>query len=125
MPLTSVNEIKIILQVSGSSHDEQISTLLPIVTSHIENYCHTDFKPSSISIDSWGNVIHSSSIENEYPDGLKLVAAHMIEYLIYKAHQGNVSSETIGSYAVTYNSNGAYPQDIIEMLKPYRKVKFV
>lgn len=124
MPLTSVNEVKIILQVSGSSYDEQISTLLPIVTSHIKNYCNNDFHTSVIGVDSYGNAGYSSSLDVVYPDGLKLAAAHMIEYILYKAKNANVAGESIGAYSVTYNSNNAYPADILEMLKPYRRVKY-
>ena len=123
MPITSVSEVKIMLQVSGSSKDAQISALLPIVTDFIQGYCNTDFTTSTIGADSYGNTIVSSSTEQVYPDGLKLAAAHMIEYNIYKQHTGNVTSEGIGAYSVGYSN--AYPQEIIDMLKPYRHVKFV
>jgi len=106
MPLTSVGEMKIILQVSGSSRDEQIKTLLPVVESFIQNYTHCSFETGS-----------------EFPDGLKLAAAHMIEYISYAQKKGNVTGESIGAYSVTYGSG--YPQEIIDMLKPFRKVRFV
>ena len=106
MPLTSINEMKIILQVSGSSRDEQIKTLLPVVENFIQEYTHCSFATGS-----------------NFPDGLKLAAAHMIEYISYAQKKGNVSSETIGAYSVTYGSG--YPQEIIDMLKPFRRVNFL
>ena len=105
MPLTSVNEIKNILYITGSDHDSQISVLLPIVESHISNYCFTTFDTGS-----------------SFPDGLKLVCAHMIENIVYRAKKANITSETIGAYSVTYGRE--YPSEIIELLKPYRRVKF-
>jgi len=124
MPLSSVNEVKIILGISGSTYDTQIQTLLPIVTNHIVNYCNNDFHLSEVGVDSYGNTAYSASAEVVYPDGLKLVCASMIEYQLYKAKNANVSSETIGAYSVTYNSNNQYPDDILESLKPYKYVKF-
>ena len=115
MPLTSVNEMKIMLQVSGSSKDEIISTLLPVVTNFIEGYCYSNFMSGSSSD-------YSSSYQQVYPDGLKLAAAHMIEYMIYAQHKGNITNESIGAYSVGYATQ--FPQEITDMLKPYRKVRF-
>ena len=105
MPLTSVNEIKIICGISGSLYDQQISTLLPVVESYIQEATACTFDTGSA-----------------YPDGLKLAAGHMITYLLYKTKNSNISSETVGGYSVSFNNQ--YPDDINEMLRPFRKVKF-
>ena len=134
MPITSVNEVKIMLQVSGSSYDEQIKALLPAVTDFIEAFCFTGFDKEPPQYNFYGNnpglfpisdaYLYQTVQEKDYPHGLKLAAAQMVEYLMYKQKNANISSETIGAYSVAYSNASAYPPDIIEMLKPYRKVKF-
>lgn len=119
MPITSVNEVKAMMNISGSSKDAQIAALLPAVTAYIEKYCKSDFVSGSLNTftGEW-----EKSSEQVYPEGLKFVAARMIDYEINRQSKGNVTSEGIGAYSVGYNTS--YPQELIDLLKSFRHVKF-
>jgi hypothetical protein len=101
--ILTTTECKDILQISGSSYDTFINTMIPIVENFILNYC-------SISEDS-------ASVQS----GLKLSAANLINYQLQKP--SNISNETIGNYSVSYTNS--YPKDILSALKPYCRVKFI
>lgn len=101
--ILTTTECKAILQISGSTYDNFINTMIPVVEDFILNYC-------AISEDS-------ASVQ----PGLKLPAANLINYQLQKP--SNVSSETIGNYSVSYTNS--YPKDLLSSLKPYRRVKFI
>jgi hypothetical protein len=58
----------------------------------------------------------------KWPKPVKPVAAQMIWHRIKGITQGGVQSESLGDYSVTYDKTG-YPQNIIESLRPYMKVR--
>lgn len=127
MSLLSVDEVKKFAQISGSAYDTTIELLIPVVTEHIESYCNTKFMSGSLSallntnysLDNYDNY---DTVEQVYPQGLKLAASLMIKYQL-NAPLGDKTSETIGSYSVTYNLN--YPQSIYNLLNPYVVFGFV
>lgn len=102
--LISTGEVKAILQISGSSYDDFIDVMIPVVQSFTLKY--TNLSEYSASL---------------YP-ALKLPLAQMIKYQLDKP--SNVQSETIGNYSVTYGSTG-YPQHIINELRPFRRATFI
>jgi len=122
----SVDEVKTILNISGSSYDDRIEILIPIVTDHIQNYCQTKFMSSSLATtvisDVDGAYYALENTEQVFPVGLKLTASQMIWYQI-NSNKGNISSETLGAYSVTFNTG--YPTSIMELMRPYRNVRFV
>lgn len=106
--IITLDEVKILNQISVSTYDTLIQTYIPIIQSHIINYCRTDFL--------------NDDDELEFPDGLKDAASAMIAYKI--SNRGiNISSKTIGSKSESY-ING-YPEEIMKLLEPYVFVELI
>ena len=62
----------------------------------------------------------------QYPQALKMSAANMIGYQMSKQNLENVQSEKIGDYSVAYAGvTGAYPDNILQTLKHYKRPSFV
>ena len=62
----------------------------------------------------------------DFPAGLALPFAQMINYNLQKSISTGVKSERIGEYSVTYADAGGtmYPANIVNQLKPYRRLKW-
>ena len=125
--LITPGEVKIFLQMSGSTQDDLIENLIPVVASHIENHCNNNFASSSSYpyVDSPYSLTGYYTVDSgvkDYPEGLKLPASLMIKHLI-NSIDSNISSETIGAYSVTYNNN--YPNSILGLLTPYKRITIV
>lgn len=101
--IASTQEVKYLLQISGSSLDPTLEVLIPIVESHIMSYCNLSEA--------------SASIET----GLKLAVAQFTNFQLQKP--SNITSEKIGNYSVNYSAQ--YPAYMIQSLRPYRKLKFI
>ena len=102
--LISVDEVKQILQISGSAKDAFIDTMIPVVQDFTLKFCNITF-----------------ACAETYP-ALKLPLSQMINYQLGKP--SNVQSEKIGNYSVTYGST-TYPEHITAGLKPFRQAMFV
>lgn len=110
MAIITLEEVRLLSGFSTMDYDDQIEALIPEVESFVERFCNEDFT---------GDV---------YPSGIKRPVAEMIKYDILYRNKGiGVSSESIGEYDVTYDSVNVsgYPDKIISLLKPYRRIKFV
>jgi len=59
-----------------------------------------------------------------WPKSIKLVAAKMVWYLIDKAKEDDVQSESLDDYSVTYAGLNAYPTRILKMLDKWRRPTF-
>lgn len=59
-----------------------------------------------------------------WPKSIKLVAAKMVWYLIDKAKEDDVQSESLDDYSVTYAGSNAYPTRILRMLDKWRRPNF-
>lgn len=103
--LITIDECKNILQLSGSSYDTTINVLIPIVEDYILNYCNITADSASLQ------------------PGLKMSAANLINYQMQQQKNTNVSSEKIGNYSIAYAND--YPRNLINSLRPYRKIKFL
>ena len=57
----------------------------------------------------------------KWPKTLKPVAAQMIWHLLKEAKTGDVKSESIDDYSVTYAGEHMYPQRVVQGLSPYRR----
>jgi len=125
MGLITVNEVKTILDTSGSSSDNRIEMLIPIVEDFIQHYCFSNFYSGSLTLGNQINFFESTGVlygsEQVFPPGLKLAAAQMINFQL-NSMSGNIASEGIGAYSVSYSTT--YPDTILAMLNPFRKVKF-
>jgi len=121
--LITVDQVKVLLNISGSTtYDTFISASIPIVTNLIEQNTHNLFYSSSYS----GSEYIVQTTKN-YPVGLQLPASLLIkryiDQMFTSGSNSNISAETIGAYSVTYNFD--VPDEINNMLKGYRVVKYV
>ena len=104
MAIISLTEVKSLNQISGSTYDSTISTLIPFVSDYISEF-------TKLTIE-----------QIEKKPGLKIVAAQMIQHQLQKPN-ANVSSEAIGDYSVSYNNT--YPQYIMDILDTYRTCNYI
>lgn len=56
-----------------------------------------------------------------WPRPVKVAAAQMVWHLVDKGRQGDVKSESIDDYSVTYAGAAAYPARALAGLAPYRR----
>lgn len=61
----------------------------------------------------------------KWPRPVKVAAAQMLWHLIDKGRQGDVKSESIDDYSVTYAGGGPYPQRVLTALTPYRRAVLI
>ena len=61
----------------------------------------------------------------KWPTALKPIAAKMVWHLIDTAKQGDVQSERIDDYSVTFAGSHAYPERVIAGLRQFRRVVLV
>lgn len=61
-------------------------------------------------------------IEGEEPAGVKLFAIKATEW--YKTQSG-ISGEKLGDYSVSFINDGEIPKGLLELLRPYRRIKFI
>lgn len=97
----TVGDVKKILKIAGDSNDDAIEMLIPLTEDFLKRKCKDDF------------------VEG-LPPGLQLAEVAIIRHFLTEK---GVSREAIGDYAVQYFGN--LPSSVLEMIKPYRKIKFI
>jgi hypothetical protein len=60
-----------------------------------------------------------------WPKSLKPVAAKMVWHLLDQSKSGDVKSESIDDYSVTYAGDHAYPERVVAGLRQYRKAVLI
>ena len=60
-----------------------------------------------------------------WPKGIKLPVAQMINYLIEHPQPSDIKSETIDDYSVTYVGTNTYPSRVVDGLMKYRKAVLI
>ncbi len=110
MAIITLEEVHLLVNITTLEYDDLITALIPEVEAFIEKHCNEDF---SLGV---------------YPAGVKRISAEMIRYDVLFRDKGiGVSSESIADYSVTYDfrTSSGYPDKIIDMLKPYRRIKYI
>ncbi len=97
----TLSEVKTILKIADNSSDDAIEMLIPLTEDFLKRKCRDDY------------------VEG-FPPGLQLAEVTMIRHFLTEK---GVSRETIGEYAVQYFGN--LPSTVEEMIRPYRKIKFI
>ena len=97
----TVADIKKILKITDDSRDDAIELLIPLTEDFLRRKCKDNF------------------VEG-LPLGLELAEVAMIRHFLTEK---GVSSEKIGEYAVHYFGN--LPSSVEQMIRPYRKVRFI
>ncbi len=101
-------EVKQILQIPSddTSQDEYIETMLPMLVEFVQAECNNDFT------DEEGEV--------QLPGPLKVAIAKMIEY---NTRSSGVASKSLGRKSVSYSLD--FPDSILRLLRPYKRVRFI
>lgn len=116
MAIITLAEVKVFLQISGTSKDALITALTPEIEGFIKEYCNDDFMSSdAVPVEEW-------------PAGIKLPAAQMIGHSMAEMSGGGASigltSEDQGEYSYTRGeTTGSYPPGILAKLNQWRKVR--
>jgi hypothetical protein len=103
-----VAEIKAILNIQDSKHDDYIITMLPLLLEDVMVYTNNNF----------GGISATGSMN--IPGGVKIYIAKTIQ------HNLNVSglkSRTMGSVSYTYDLD--FPDSFKRYLKPYKRLRFI
>lgn len=109
MAITTLDSVKIFLQITDTTRDTLIEELIPQVEADFLLIRNIPFDE-----DSNGEI---------YPDGSELVAAQMIGFHLssFMASGGTYRSESIGSYSYSVGDSGSlgYPKAITSRIKKY------
>lgn len=111
MAITTLEQVKAILEITGTEKDATISALIPMVE---EEYLA--IRNKAFDLDDEG--------VTTYPSGASMTAIRMIEYhLIGKPVNGSagaVASESLSRYSVSYAAlSKMYPDTIVSGIKRY------
>lgn len=99
MQLT-VTELKLLLNITDTTKDNYLTAMLPNLIDWAQDYCNRTF--------------------DVVPGGVRIALAKMAQYHL---QQAGVQSESLGDYSVTLTTD--YPESVLKLLKPYRRVKFI
>lgn len=112
----SVKEIKKILQIEDTRHDEYIEIMLPIIIALVEKYCNDVFAMRD-----------DSSFYKKDEDGYKIIdigivicIAKIIEFYMLKS---GVTQNTVSRMSFSFSND--LPNSIKSVLNEYRKVRFI
>lgn len=107
MAVITLEDAKVLLQITGTSKDDLIELLIPRIEAFIRKECNQAF--------------------TTWPDGIDLVAAQMIGFQMSQMAGGGGSiglqSESQGEYSYTRGqggANGAYPDSIMKALSQWK-----
>lgn len=111
MAITTLEQVKAVLDITGTDRNSVITALIPMVE---EDYL--SIRNKAFDTDDDGATV--------YPTGASMTAIRMIEYhLIGKPMNGTagtVASESLSRYSVSYASLvKMYPDNIISGIKRY------
>ena len=101
--ITSWNSVQTVLGLPDAKKD-QVEALIPMIEAH---YLHIRNKPFDTN----------EAEATVYPTGAELTAIEMIDFQLKR--QGNISSESLGDYSVSYAGEGDYPHSIRKQIKTY------
>jgi hypothetical protein len=114
MAIITLTEVKTFLQITNTDSDALITALIPEVEAYVKRYTNNEM------IDGEG--------ADSYPLGIKKPVSELIRYeLNERAKQSGKTSESLGSWSASYavsNDSQGYPDNVIGLLKPFRKIKF-
>lgn len=101
MALLTVEEVKTMLKIHDNASDSLIDIMIPLLEDLFRKKCRDDFPDG-------------------FPPGIKIPAIMVINHFL---QDKGIRSETIGDYSVQFFVN--LPESVENLLKPYKKIKFV
>jgi hypothetical protein len=108
--ITSLEKVKIVLGITGTSYDNLITELIPLVEDDYLAIRRKDF-----DLDDDDEIV--------YPVGSENTAIQMVGYQMSMQGINGVQSESLGSHSITYESaNGiGYPNRITDKIRRYQE----
>jgi Phage gp6-like head-tail connector protein len=103
----TIEEVKSLLRITTNDKDDFLSAVLPLAVEYVKEECNNSF-------------LDENGVE-VLPGGIKMAIAKLCEHYM---RESGVQSESLSRHSVTYSVDGI-PKDIMKLLRPYRKVKFV
>lgn len=99
--ITTFERFKMMTQKEYNESQQQLITeiIIPIVTEFIIGYTGVDFEAEG----------------RDFPAAYESVATRLITYHL-TSQDGDVVSESMGNYSVTYGQNGVYPEHLLKGL---------
>ena len=98
----TLEEVKTLLQITDTSQDTLITTLIPIAEDYVKQYTN-------------------NFTDEEFPPAVKLVIAHIVSFNLV-AKDTSIASEKVGGISYTYREE--YPPSIYKTLNQYRKLRW-
>ncbi len=101
MAVITLSEYKTLAGITGTDKDAQITALIPLVEDDIIAICNYDFG--------------QGTVDEDFPDGMKLYASQMITFQIANAGKvATMQSESVDGYSYTRAAVGSsgYPATI-------------
>lgn len=112
----SSKDVKEILQMDETEHDNYINIMIPIVISIVENYCNDVFAVRNVD----GTLFKDQEGYLIFEAGIILAIAKIIEFYMLES---GISQNTVSR--VTYTFSTELPKSIKDILNQYRKVRFI
>lgn len=106
MAITTLENVKNILQIDDDSKDTLIEKLIPLVESDFLGIRNAPF-----DTDDEGKTI--------YPDGAELTAIQMIAYHLNTIQQIGIASESLAEHSITFAQGKGYPDAITKKITRY------
>ena len=102
--MIDVVRVKILLGLNSNKHDGYIEEMIPILVDYAKEYCNNPFTRDG---------------EEVLPNPLALFVAKAIQF---NMNPTGVSGRSMGGASYSYETD--FPDSILRMLRPYRKVRF-
>lgn len=108
MPIITVEQYKQIRNKTGYKDDAWIQTLIPLVEDEYLRIRNAPLEPEGV-----------------FPKGAVLVAADMIDFRMTELQKRGITSETIGDYSVSYDSDteAEYPSFIRKRIRRHARLR--
>lgn len=100
-------EVKKILQIKTTTHDEYFDIMIPLLIDWARDYTNNKFEDTSQPTSS-------------LPGGVQIFIAKACEYNMIKA---GINSRTMGEVSYTYELD--FPPSIMKYLRPYKRLRFI
>lgn len=110
MAITSLVNVKLILNISDNSQDSLITALIPMIEAD-----YLSIREVPFDIDANDDIV--------YPDGAELTAIAMLGYRLNTISREGLAGESHPIYSLTYHKGTltGYPDNITRGIKRYAK----
>lgn len=100
MLLNNIDNIKLLASITTDEYDAYLTAFLTMLEEWLKDYCNNKF-------------------DVDTPQGILIFAAQAIQFNMQPM---TLQSRSMGS--VSYSYNLEYPESMMKLLAPYRKVRF-